>query len=96
MKIRLITYANRKKLPVDIGRIKTARVHLKNGIKEFLIMSSVSVSKARQTMKDLVNRVVYRKERIYLTAHNKKVAAIVPMEDIETLQEKENSDVNTQ
>ena len=57
-------------------------------------MSSISVSKARQKMKDLVNRVAYGKERIFLTAHNKKMAALVPVEDVQTLQVQEESKNN--
>lgn len=49
-------------------------------------MSLVPVSKARNDMKDLVNRVAYGKERIYLTSHDKKMVAIVPIEDVEALE----------
>ena len=49
-------------------------------------MSLIPVSKARSEMKDLVNRVAYGKERIYLTSHDKKIVAIVPIEDIEALE----------
>ena len=49
-------------------------------------MFSITVSKARHEMKDLVNRVAYGKERIYLTSHDKKMVAIVPVEDVEALE----------
>ncbi len=49
-------------------------------------MASIPVSKARQEMKDLVNRVAYGKERIYLTSHDKKMAVLVPIEDIQALE----------
>ena len=55
-------------------------------------MSLVPVSKARSDMKDLVNRVAYGKERIYLTSHDKKMVAIVPIEDVETLEAMENAE----
>lgn len=55
-------------------------------------MSSVPVSKARHDMKDLVNRVAYGKERIYLTFHDKKMVAIVPIEDVEVLEAMENAE----
>jgi len=55
-------------------------------------MSSVPVSKARHDMKDLVNRVAYGKERIYLTSHGKKMVAIVPIEDVEVLEAMENAE----
>jgi prevent-host-death family protein len=53
--------------------------------------SSVPVSKARHDMKDIVNRVAYRKERIYLTSHDKKMVAVVPLEDIEALEAMEDA-----
>lgn len=55
-------------------------------------MTSVPVSKARHDMKDLVNRVAYGKERIYLTSHEKKMVAIVPIEDVEMLEALENAE----
>lgn len=55
-------------------------------------MSQVPVSKARNEMKDLVNRVAYGKERIYLTSHDKKMVAIVPIEDVEALEAMEASE----
>lgn len=43
-------------------------------------------------MKDLVNRVAYGKERIYLTSHDKKMVAIVPIEDVEMLEAMESAE----
>jgi len=43
-------------------------------------------------MKDLVNRVAYGKERIYLTSHEKKMVAIVPIEDVEALEALEDQE----
>lgn len=58
-------------------------------------MVVVSVSKARHDMKDLVNRVAYGKERICLTSYERKVVAIVPIEDLETLEAIErNEDIS--
>lgn len=53
---------------------------------------SIPVSKARGEMKDLVNRVAYGKERIYLTSHDKKMVAIVPVEDVALLEAFENAE----
>ncbi len=59
-------------------------------------MSRIPVSKARHEMKELLNRVAYGKERIYLTFHDKKMVAIVPLEDIETLEAMEKAaDIHT-
>jgi prevent-host-death family protein len=46
----------------------------------------VSVSEARESFADLVNRAAYRQERILIARRGKPVAAIVPMEDIEALE----------
>lgn len=54
-------------------------------------MPSIPVSKARDEMKDLVNRVAYGKERIYLTSHDKKMVAVVPIEDVEALEAMEDA-----
>jgi prevent-host-death family protein len=50
----------------------------------------VSVSEARESFADLVNRVAYRKERILITRHGKRVAAIIPLEQIEFLERAED------
>ena len=54
-------------------------------------MSLFPVSKARTDMKDLVNRVAYGKERVYLTSHDKKMVAMVPIEDLEAIEALENA-----
>ncbi len=55
-------------------------------------MTLIPVSKARQEMKELVNRVAYGKERVYFTSYKKKLVALVPIEDIEVLEAIENHD----
>lgn len=50
----------------------------------------VSVSEARESFADLVNRVAYRKERILVTRHGKRIAAIIPMEQVEFLERAED------
>ncbi len=55
-------------------------------------MRSFSVSQARDGMKEIVNSVAYGKERIYLTSHDKKVVALVPIEDLEILEALENAE----
>jgi prevent-host-death family protein len=55
-------------------------------------MGSISVSHARREMSQLVNRVAYGKERIYLTSHEKKIVALVPIEDVEALEAIENEE----
>jgi prevent-host-death family protein len=50
----------------------------------------ISVSEARESFADLVNRAAYRQERILIARRGKPVAAIVPMEDIEALEQFED------
>lgn len=51
----------------------------------------MSVSEARQSFADLVNRVAYRKERVLVTRHGRPIAAIVPMEQVEFLERAEDA-----
>lgn len=51
----------------------------------------MSISEARQQLADLVNRAAYRRERIALGRHGKKVAAIVSAEDLELLEALEDA-----
>lgn len=41
-------------------------------------MNSISITKARETLADLVNTVYYRDEMYLLTRRNKKLAALIP------------------
>ena len=50
----------------------------------------VSVSEARESFADLVNRVAYRQERVLVTRRGKPVAAIIPMEQVEFLERAED------
>jgi prevent-host-death family protein len=45
----------------------------------------VTVSEARRTFADLVNRVAYGNERFTIVRHGRAVAAIVPMSDVRHL-----------
>ena len=53
-------------------------------------MSSLSVSRARESLTDTVNRVHYQGERVILKRHGKAVAAIVSVEDLERLEKVED------
>lgn len=50
----------------------------------------VSVSDARETFAELVNRVAYRQERVLVARRGRPVAAIVPIEDVELLERLED------
>lgn len=51
---------------------------------------TLSTIDARKNFSDLLNRAAYGKERVILTRRGKPLAAIVPIEDIETLEEIED------
>lgn len=50
----------------------------------------VSVSEARGSFADLVNRVAYRNERVVVMRRGKPIAAIIPMEQVEFLERAED------
>jgi prevent-host-death family protein len=54
-------------------------------------MATLDTTKAKDTFGDTLNRAAYGKERIILTRRGKPVAAIVPLEDLELLDELENA-----
>jgi prevent-host-death family protein len=53
-------------------------------------MTRVSTTRAREALSDVINRVVYQGERIVLERHGKDVVAMVPVEDLELLEELED------
>jgi len=44
------------------------------------------LSRAKSELSELVNRVRYGRERVVLSRHNKRVAALVSIEDLERLE----------
>lgn len=53
-------------------------------------MTKVTTVDARQQFSDIVNRSAYGKERIVLTRRGKEVVALVPIEDLNLLEEIED------
>lgn len=53
-------------------------------------MANIPTVKAREQFAEIVNRAAYGKERITLTRRGKSIAAVVPIEDVELLEELEN------
>ena len=49
-------------------------------------MNTVTTVKARESFSEVINRSAYGKERIVLTRRGKKVAAVVPVEDLNLLE----------
>ncbi len=59
-------------------------------------MSRVATSKGKQVLPETLNRVVSKRERIVVRREGKKVAALVPIEDLALLEQLEDSkDIQT-
>ena len=58
-------------------------------------VTEFSVSKARDTLSEIVNRVAYRGERVVLNRHGKPVAALVSAADLKRLSEFEKAKSKT-
>ncbi len=56
-------------------------------------MTHLNASAARKDFADALNRVAYGHERIVLERHGKKVAALVPLEDLALLEEEDRLDL---
>lgn len=54
-------------------------------------MAERRISEAREEFSTTVNRVAYGGERVILTRHGKRVAAVVPIEDLELLESLEDA-----
>lgn len=56
----------------------------------------VTTVAARRNFADLVNRAVYGKERVVLTRRGKRIAALVPIDDVRLLEQIEDErDIRT-
>lgn len=53
-------------------------------------MSKMSAVEAREHFSEVINRAAYAKERVVLTRRGKELVAVVPIEDVEVLQELED------
>lgn len=53
-------------------------------------MADFTISRAREQLADLVNRAAYAKERVGLTRHGRRIAAIVSIEDLALLERLED------
>lgn len=54
-------------------------------------MSERRISEARESFSTTVNRVAFGGERVVLTRHGRRVAAVVPIEDLELLEQLEDA-----
>ena len=53
-------------------------------------MTKISTAEARNDFADVINRASFGKERFVLTRRGKKLVAIIPVEDLELLEEMED------
>jgi prevent-host-death family protein len=49
-------------------------------------MTKLAVSKAREDLAEMLNRVAYAHERLVIERRGKNLAALIPMEDLELLE----------
>ena len=49
------------------------------------------ISEARESFSTTINRVTFGGERVVLTRHGRRVAAVVPIEDLELLEQLEDA-----
>jgi prevent-host-death family protein len=54
-------------------------------------MSERRISEARESFSTTVNRVAFGGERVVLTRHGRRVAAVVPIGDLELLEQLEDA-----
>jgi prevent-host-death family protein len=54
-------------------------------------MREKRISEARESFSDTISRVAYGRERVVLTRHGRRVAAVVPVEDLELLEALEDA-----
>lgn len=53
-------------------------------------MATLSTVEARERFADLINRAAYGKERVVLTRRGQELVAVVPIEDLQLLEEIED------
>lgn len=53
-------------------------------------MDTVNTTEARDNLAEVINRVIYAKDRVRITRRGKEVAAVVPIEDLELLERLED------
>ena len=54
-------------------------------------MSERSISEARESFSTTINRVAFGGERVVLTRHGRRVAAVVPIADLELIETLEDA-----
>jgi prevent-host-death family protein len=57
---------------------------------EVVMKSNLSTAQARSEFSEVINRVAFGKERVGINRRGKRIAAVVPIEDLELLEALEN------
>ena len=52
---------------------------------------ALTVAEVRQEFAEVLNRVAYAKSRLVVTRHGKRVAAVIPIEDLELIEKLEDA-----
>ena len=55
-------------------------------LEEKTCMTTTTISKAREDLAEIVNRVAYKGERVVIRRRGKNLAALIPVEDLATLE----------
>jgi prevent-host-death family protein len=50
--------------------------------------TAFSLSEAKSKFSDIINRIIYKREKILITKNGKKVAVILPIDELEKYKEK--------
>jgi prevent-host-death family protein len=53
-------------------------------------MSRINATEARENLAEVINRVAYGKDRVLITRRGKDLVAVVPIEDLELIEQLEN------
>lgn len=70
-------------------RIFRPSYKIETQINHYMDKRTINSKKARKDFADNINRVAYGHERLTITRHGKVVAALIPIEDLEFLEELE-------
>jgi prevent-host-death family protein len=54
-------------------------------------MKRINITKARDNLADILNRVAYAKDRYRITKRGKPIAAVIPIEDLKLLERLETA-----
>ena len=76
-------------MPSEKGRRKLA-AKMTDPIRGKCDPKKISTVKARSQFSDVVNRAAYGKETIILTRRGKEIAAVIPLEDLQVIEERED------